>query len=63
MFQVRKNEDGSYTIMPVLKSEADLLDHLYKAYQKWSENECKNFTVADYRDQLYLHKLENKTEL
>lgn len=57
MLQIMRNEDGSYTIMPILKSGADLLDCIYEAYKKWAENECKKFMVVDYRDRTDLHEL------
>lgn len=56
MIRVSKNTDETYTLMPITKSGADFLDYLYKAYKEWSENECKKFTVVDYRDRTDLHE-------
>lgn len=53
--RIRKESDGSYTIIPILKNEAVLLEMLFTAYEEWKEKAFPTFTAVYCMDNLDTH--------
>lgn len=54
MIRMIKRDDGSYILMPTMKSGSELLDCMYRAYKEWSGKQDKIWVsvVAPDREDL-----------
>ncbi len=48
--RIIKESNGTYTIIPILKSEALLLEDLFNAYEQWFKKAYPRFEVVYCKD-------------